>query len=126
MGDSMTAMTIEAKLFAVTIDCAEPVKLAEFYAKVTGYDIQYAEEEYAGIGDGTHTILFQKVPDRVAPSWPGPDKQFHLDFRVADVEAAVQEYLALGATRPEFQPGDGWVVLADPEGHLFCVCPERS
>ena len=37
------------------------------------------------------------------------------------METAVKELLDLGATRPDHQPGDGWVVLADPEGHVFCV-----
>ncbi|MDH2427972.1 VOC family protein [Sphaerisporangium sp. TRM90804] len=119
-------MTTRAKLIAVTLDCAEPKSLAEFYSTITGFEVQYAEAEYAGIGDGVTSIYFQRVPDRRPGSWPGPDKQFHLDFRVPDVEKAVAEYVALGATRPQFQPGDGWVVLADPEGHLFCVCPERS
>lgn len=27
-----------------------------------------------------------------------------------------------GAIKPDFQPGEGrWTVLADPEGHLFCI-----
>ncbi|MGW4642151.1 VOC family protein [Sphaerisporangium sp. NPDC004334] len=119
-------MTTKATLIATTIDCAEPKKLAEFYAAITGFEVQYAEDEYAGIGDGTTSIYFARVPEREPAAWPGPGKQFHLDFRVPDVGKAVQEYLELGATRPDFQPGDGWVVLADPEGHLFCVCPERS
>ncbi|WP_067135760.1 VOC family protein [Microtetraspora malaysiensis] len=118
-------MTTIAKLIAFTIDCAEPKRLAEFYAQITGFEVQYAEQEYAGIGDGTTSIYFQRVAERRPGSWPGPDKQFHLDFRVPDVAKAVEEYLELGATKPEFQPGDSWVVLADPEGHLFCVCPER-
>ncbi|GIH69798.1 glyoxalase [Sphaerimonospora thailandensis] len=122
----MAGMTTIAKFLAVTIDCAEPKKLAEFYSKITGFEVQYAEDEYAGIGDGTVSIYFGRVPDRKPAAWPGPDKQFHLDFRVPDVEKAVEEYLELGATKPEFQPGQGWIVLADPEGHLFCVCPERS
>ncbi|WP_204057589.1 VOC family protein [Microbispora corallina] len=119
-------MTTIAKLIAVTIDCAEPRRLAEFYATILGFEVQYAEDEYAGIGDGAVSIYFQRVPERKPAAWPGPDKQFHLDVRVPDVDKAVQEYLELGAGRPDFQPGDGWVVLADPEGHLFCVCPERS
>ncbi|MEW9532151.1 VOC family protein [Microbispora sp. NPDC049125] len=119
-------MTTIAKLIAVTMDCADPKRMADFYSQVTGFEVQYAEAEYAGIGDGTTSIYFQRVPEREAPSWPGPDKQFHLDFRVPDVDKAVEEYVELGATKPEFQPGQGWVVLADPEGHLFCVCPERS
>ncbi|MFG2088608.1 VOC family protein [Spirillospora sp. NPDC048824] len=29
---------------------------------------------------------------------------------------------ALGASRPEFQPGGGeWTVLTDPEGHPLCI-----
>ncbi|GII56666.1 glyoxalase [Planotetraspora thailandica] len=119
-------MTTKAKLLAVTLDCAEPKKLAEFYSAVTGFEVQYAEDEYAGIGDGTISVYFQRVPDRKPAAWPGPGKQFHLDFRVPDVAAAVEEYIELGASKPDYQPGDGWVVLADPEGHLFCVCPERS
>lgn len=54
--------------------------------------------------------------------WPSPVKQTHLDFLVADLDKAVARLLALGATRPDFQPGDGqWVVLADPQGHLLCL-----
>ncbi|MDF5757221.1 VOC family protein [Spongiactinospora sp. TRM90649] len=118
-------MTTTAELIAMTIDCAEPKRLAEFYATITGFEVQYAEEEYAGIGDGTTSIYFQRVPERAPAAWPGPGKQFHLDFRVPDVEKAVEDYRALGATRPDFQPGETWVVMADPEGHLFCVCPEK-
>lgn len=126
-----TSTTTKAKLIAFSIDCAEPRKLAEFYHRVTGVELQYAEDEYAAIGDGTTSIYFGRVPDRRPVDWPSPGKQFHLDFRVPDVEKAVEEYLALGATRPDFQPGIteegvGWVVLRDPEGHLFCVCPEKS
>lgn len=118
-------MTTKAKLLAVTIDCAEPKRLAEFYATVLGYEVRYAADEYAGITDGTHNIYFARVPEREPAAWPGPAKQFHLDLRVPDVAKAVEEYLELGATKPEFQPGgDRWTVLADPEGHLFCVCPE--
>ncbi|MEU9885093.1 VOC family protein [Sphaerisporangium sp. NPDC051011] len=119
-------MTTKAAFIAVTLDCAEPKVLADFYSKITGYESQYADDDYAFIGDGTHTIGFQRVEGRVPASWPGPAKQFHLDFRVPDVDKAVQEYVGLGATKPEFQPGQGWIVLADPEGHLFCVCPEQS
>lgn len=122
----MVVMTTIAQFLAVNIDCAEPRKLAEFYAAVFGYEVQYADDAYAAVGDGTMTIYFQRNPDRRAAAWPGPDKQFHLDVRVPDVEQAVKDYLELGATKPDFQPGGHWVVLADPEGHLFCVCPPQQ
>ena len=43
----------------------------------------------------------------------------------ASVLAAVKLHRAtVGLPRPDFQPGGGdWVVLADPEGHLFCLLP---
>ncbi|MGC5010688.1 VOC family protein [Streptosporangium sp. DT93] len=120
-------MTTKAQFLAVNIDCAEPRRLAGFYATVFGYEVQYAEDTYAGIGDGTTTIYFQQNLDRKPSVWPGPDKQFHLDVRVPDVKQAVEDYLELGATKPDFQPDeDKWVVMADPEGHLFCVCPSAG
>ncbi|NRQ32626.1 VOC family protein [Nonomuraea sp. NN258] len=124
-------MTTKAKLLAFTIDCAEPKRLAEFYHQVTGLEIQYSEDEYAAVGDGTLNIYFGRVADRKPVTWPSPDKQFHLDFRVPDVEQAAAEYAALGATRPDFQPGitdEGvrWIVMQDPEGHLFCLTPDRT
>lgn len=36
MGATMGTMTTTAQLIAVTIDCAEPKRLAEFYAAVLG------------------------------------------------------------------------------------------
>ncbi|HLU71688.1 MAG TPA: VOC family protein [Nonomuraea sp.] len=124
-------MTTKATLLAVTIDCADPKKLAEFYHAVTGLPVTYAEDDYAAVGDGTTSIYFGRVPDREPVPWPSSAKQFHLDFRVPDVDKAVEEYVGLGATKPDFQPGVtgegvGWVVLLDPEGHAFCVCPEAS
>ncbi|WP_030451540.1 VOC family protein [Herbidospora cretacea] len=119
-------MTTIAKLIAVNIDCAEPKTLAEFYATILGFEVQHSQDEYSAIGDGTTTLYFQQVAERTPAPWPGPGKQFHFDVRVPDVAKAVEEYLALGATKPEFQPGgDHWTVIADPEGHLIDVCPER-
>ncbi len=120
-------MTTIAKLIAVTVDCAEPKTLADFYAKILGFEVQHAEDDYAAVGDGTTSIYFQRIPERSPAAWPGPGKQFHFDVRVPDVDKAVEEYLALGATKPDFQPGgENWTVIADPEGHLIDVCPERS
>ncbi|MFO7253197.1 MAG: VOC family protein [Actinomycetes bacterium] len=125
--DATRPTVTTATLLGVTIDCAEPRRLAEFYATILGYEITHAADEYAAIGDGVHTLYFVRVPERAPAPWPGPGKQFHLDLRVPDVPKAVADYLALGATRPDFQPGgERWTVLADPEGHLFCVTPQPS
>ncbi len=80
--------------------------------------------DYATISSGSHDLAFQRIDDFTAPSWPSPAKQVHMDVTVPDVGVAEKELLALGATKPSFQPGGGeWTVLADPAGHVFCLVP---
>ncbi|MET9631699.1 VOC family protein [Lentzea sp. NPDC006480] len=114
---------MSAQLTTIVLDCADPGQLAEFYKAVTGWEVTSSGDDYAYLGgDGKIQLAFVKVEGYEPPAWPGPAKQAHLDFQVDDVEVSVKELLALGATRPEFQPGgDGWTVLADPQGHLLCL-----
>lgn len=116
-------MSALAQLATVIIDCRAPGPLAEFYRTLTGWAVTYRDADFVYLGDGGPVQLgFQRVEGYQPPGWPGPAKQAHLDFKVADVERAVKELVGLGATRPEFQPGGAeWVVLADPEGHLLCL-----
>ncbi|WP_214415679.1 VOC family protein [Sphaerisporangium fuscum] len=115
-------MAALAEPTAFIIDCAAPKALAEFYQKVTGWEITHSDEDYAYLGEGPIQLAFQRVDGYRGPGWPDAAKHAHIDFKVADVETATKELLALGATRPEFQPGEGqWTVFADPEGHLFCL-----
>ena len=71
-------------------------------------------------------MRFGRVAGYEPPDWPdsAAPKRYHLDLHVADVADAVQRCLELGASKPDFQPGDGqrWTVLLDPAGHPFCVC----
>jgi catechol 2,3-dioxygenase-like lactoylglutathione lyase family enzyme len=55
------------------------------------------------------------------------DDKVHVDLWIDDgdtLESEVRRLIALGATRVEWDyPEDAQhVVLADPEGNLFCVC----
>ncbi|MER6530505.1 VOC family protein [Streptomyces sp. NPDC001508] len=112
------------QLAAVTLDAPDPKALAAFYCDVTGWQTLFASEDFAYIGtpDGSSRIGFQRVESLKKPSWPGDDKQMHLDFSVSDLGEAVERLTALGATKPEHQPGgEKWVVLIDPAGHPFCV-----
>jgi hypothetical protein len=47
-----------------------------------------------------------------------------LDLSVEDLDAAEERVLALGAVKPDFQPGETWRVFADPAGHPFCLYEE--
>ena len=46
----------------------------------------------------------------------------HFDFQVGDLDSAVTEAVALGATLVEQQPNEQVRVLLDPAGHPFCLC----
>lgn len=108
-----------AKLSAFVFDCADPVKLADFYQQLTGWRKSDGDEDFRYLGDGKGIQLgFQRVPGYVGPRWPDDANHAHLDLS----GVSEQEALKLGATKPEFQPGgENWVVLTDPEGHPFCL-----
>jgi predicted enzyme related to lactoylglutathione lyase len=124
------------KMSAFTIDCAEPLELAKFYAELLGWIIPFSDDEYVSIAPpevkygGYPTILFQKVEGYIPPVWPDtPGKQrqmAHLDFAVNDVEKAVEYALKCGARVAEKQFSDGWRVMLDPAGHPFCLCDMKA
>ncbi|MBT2445379.1 VOC family protein [Streptomyces sp. ISL-36] len=116
-------MSVPKQLSTVVVDCADPAALATFYQKATGWELTHSDQDFASLGSGTPVQLaFVRVDGYEAPGWPGGAKYMHLDFTVADLEAAAEELLDLGASRPDFQPGEGqWIVLTDPEGHPFCL-----
>ncbi|MFD7072444.1 VOC family protein [Streptomyces sp. NPDC059913] len=116
------------KLTAVTFDCPDPLALADFYRRATGFEPHPASHaDFAGLtrGDGLF-IGFQRVDHYRSPQWPGQTvpQQMHLCFDVDDLDAAEAELLELGAGRPDHQPHDATRarVLTDPAGHPFCIC----
>jgi hypothetical protein len=46
----------------------------------------------------------------------------HFDFQVGDLDSAVAEAVALGASVATRQPQDNVRVLVDPAGHPFYLC----
>ena len=55
--------------------------------------------------------------------------QMHLDLYTDDQQHEVDRLIGLGARfvrHVEDDPADDWVVLADPEGNLFCVCAKPA
>ncbi len=113
-----------AQLRAVSLDCAEPKGLAEFYAELTGGRITYESADFVAIQGPAVWLTFQRVDEYREPTWPeGPvPQQLHLEFSVNDLEAAQEQALAAGARLPATQPSpDRWRVLLDPAGHPFCV-----
>ncbi len=119
------------ELTAITIDCSDAGRLADFYAKLTGGDVTYRDTEsgHAQTTVGASTLNFQQVHSYSPPQWPGQEhpQQFHLDFSVANLESAVSHALGLGASQAIEQPAsDQYRVMADLDGHPFCLSPSAD
>jgi catechol 2,3-dioxygenase-like lactoylglutathione lyase family enzyme len=118
------------RLRQVVLDCPDTLALAEFYCALLGWEIRNveldADDGWVSIGEGSHPQLcFQRVADHVPPTWPGKQvpQQFHIDVAVDDADKAEEQVLALGAVKPDVQPGldEDWRVYLDPAGHPFCL-----
>ena len=120
-----------AKYAYTAIDCADPILLATFYSRITGWAVEplgdYLPENVTWIElldeNGATRMGFQKIENYQRPTWPSGDipQQLHLDFHVTDMETARAELLAIGATQAEFQSAEHFQVFLDPEGHPFCL-----
>lgn len=120
------------KLTDFIIDCPDPMKLAAFYAAVTGRAPKPdSHDHWAGILFGEVELAFQRVDDYRPPRWPDNEhpKQYHLDFEVDEFEPEQRRVVELGATlQQEFigPDGYGWQVYTDPIGHPFCLCRNKG
>lgn len=113
-----------AQLAAVSIDCEEPVALADFYRRLLDADVFYESADFIALKGAGIMLTIQRVGNYVPPAWPEGDvpKQLHLEFAVTDLDAAEHQVLELGARRAQVQPSpDRWRVLLDPAGHPFCL-----
>lgn len=119
------------KLYAVTIDSSDAGRLADFYAGLTGGEVTHRDDEqgHAQTSVTGGTLNFQRVHSYTPPQWPGQEhpQQFHLDFQVDDVAAAVDTATKLGAFRANEQPNaEHYTVMIDPDGHPFCLSPSSD
>lgn len=123
--------TPHIELNAVTIDCSDAGRLADFYAELTGGKVTHRDDEsghaQASIPGGV--LNFQRVHSFTPPQWPGQEhpQQFHLDFSVGDLDSAVERATGLGAIQAIEQPGpEHYTVMTDPDGHPFCLSPSHG
>jgi catechol 2,3-dioxygenase-like lactoylglutathione lyase family enzyme len=113
--------------WGVVLEAPDGVALARFYASLLGWPIVKQEDDGAAIAvPGTSSYLaFQSSPDYVPPVWPAASGRqqmmMHIDVAVDDLDAAVTDAVALGATVAGLQPEEDNRVLLDPAGHPFCL-----
>ncbi|MER6997133.1 VOC family protein [Streptomyces sp. NPDC000410] len=118
------------KKAVLALDCAEPVRLAEFYAALLGAEVRPMEDpgliEVAG-PDGP-VLAFRLDQGLTPPSWPRPEdsQQAHLLFLLpsADLDEAEREAVGLGATPMDVldhgTPQEARL-MRDPAGHSFLL-----
>ena len=126
-----TVQLMACRFSELVVDSREPEALAAFWAEVLGYRVIGREVDgsveigpEAGFGGPAPTLMFGPVPD------PTPGKlRLHIDVNPTDrdQDAELERLLGLGATRADVgQTGEeGWHVLADPEGNVFCLLRRR-
>ena len=114
--------------WGAAIEAPDPGALARFYAQVLDWPIAHEEPGTAVLAapGGSSFVVFQQATDYRPPTWPpAPGDQrpmMHLDFQVGDLDAAVADAVALGASVATSQPQPHVRVLLDPAGHPFCLC----
>jgi catechol 2,3-dioxygenase-like lactoylglutathione lyase family enzyme len=120
----------------LTLDCADPYRLAGFWSRLLGYREDPAEPnqpdaDEAALVDphGESGLLFIRVPEPKTVK-----NRVHFDvwpdgLELATRDQALAHVLELGATVVDDRrepDGTGWVVLADPEGNEFCLERARA
>ena len=136
--------------FQVTIDCAAPQELADWWAEALGWQVEPQDEAFIRrMIDAGYASEEDTTTHRGALVWrsgaainsPDPGRprvlfqlaaeaktvknRLHLDVRVGDErrEAEVARLVGMGATElwRSSQGPFTWATLADPEGNEFCV-----
>ena len=110
-------------LLNITFDCADAHRAARFWAELTGWPVRqpHQPDEYAVTppADGLPRLYFVPVPEpKIAKN------RVHLDIVPADrtQDEEIARLTGLGASVvTDRRPDVGWVILADPEGHEFCI-----
>jgi glyoxalase superfamily protein len=107
---------------ALAVDCADPPALARWWSRLLDGEVQVDADGDATLhAPGGLTIDFLRVPDAKTVK-----NRLHLDLRTSGFADAVEQALALGATRADdVYDGGRWQVLRDPEGNEFCLLRPR-
>ncbi|GAA4190136.1 VOC family protein [Microbispora amethystogenes] len=113
--------------FIGALACDGSQKVGYFWSEALGWPLVWDQDEETAIRSphGGPKITWGGPP--LMPK-TGKDR-LHFDLAPSpggDQQAEVDRLISLGATRLDIGQGEvGWVVMADPDGHEFCVLPPR-
>jgi predicted enzyme related to lactoylglutathione lyase len=110
-------------VMALSVDCADPEKVAGFWAAVLGRDVSPgatadgARIAAAEAGAAVPLLLFHRVPEPKTVK-----NRLHLDLATTDAAGQTEWLIGLGAKVLHVFEEDGrhrWTTFADPEGNEF-------
>ncbi|WUD79040.1 VOC family protein [Streptomyces sp. NBC_00510] len=118
--------------WGTAMEAPDPAALAAFYGELLGWPVVHEEPGTSVVAapEGPTYLVFQQATDYRAPTWPPADgdqrPMMHFDFQVGDLDTAVADAVALGASLAGRQPQENVRVLLDPAGHPFCLCLDEG
>ncbi|GBR05321.1 hypothetical protein GLI01_31810 [Gluconacetobacter liquefaciens] len=111
------------KIHAVTIDTANPQKLAAWWSQASGLAIgnDYGQIVQLTPSPDLPLIQFQKIEDV-----PTQRNRVHLDLRIPDLDHRIQYLLSIGSTlvKQYELPQIRYATLLDPDGNTFDLVAE--
>jgi catechol 2,3-dioxygenase-like lactoylglutathione lyase family enzyme len=113
--------------FIGALACDGTQEVGYFWSEALGWPLVWDQDQETAIRSphGGPKVTWGGPP--LMP-WTGKHR-LHFDIAPAadgDQQAEVERLVALGATRIDIGQGDvSWVVMADPDGHEFCVLTPR-
>src|SRR5450631_583897 len=111
----------DVRFVGVSLDCADPAELADFYLQLLGGRLLWTRPTSAAVQTPGVLLIPQRVADYRPPVWPGASV-VHLDLTAGEHhEEPTRRAIALGARLADPQPDLRWRVLLDPAGHPFCI-----
>jgi predicted enzyme related to lactoylglutathione lyase len=119
---------VNISLHSITVDCADPERMATFWAAALGWSVEGIDHDGAVVTSDhpdMPRLLFLVVPEpkKVKNRW-------HLDLQAATtMDAEVARLVSLGASvlrRVDNPDADVFTVMADVEKNEFCVEVSRA
>jgi predicted enzyme related to lactoylglutathione lyase len=110
-------------LLNITVDSADPERVARFWAAVTGWQAtrEWGDEYAVTPATGGPRFYFVPVPEPKTAK-----NRVHLDVVPGDrsQDEEIARLVGIGASVvSDRRPDIGWVIMCDPEGNEFCVEP---
>ena len=114
--------TDHVRIGSIVMRCCEFDRMLQFWQAALNYEIHHRDRDFVILrdpaGKGPNISL-----DKVATKRTGKRGWLHLDLYTADQTSEVARLTQLGAAQYpwRYEPHADYVVLADPDGNLFCV-----